>query len=138
MTKPKQKIFRTIKKSCITGNAVWLGTSMTRDTTRRAYKRACQREIERMKQWNSIVERRRESILRFLNGLLASMPIIGELPPEKKAAAKVLTKIADTPPPLYRDFYDHIIEERRRQDEDKEIRRKMRERENQSNTNYDK
>jgi hypothetical protein len=41
---------------------------------------------------------------------------------QQRAAAKRLRSIADNLPPVYRGFYDHIMEERRRKKADKELR----------------
>jgi hypothetical protein len=128
MTKRKEKIIRSIRKSCITGKAVWLNHNMTYMGEWIAYRRACQREIELVKKYPKLMEQRRANIMKLLSDLLASLPAIGELPPEKKAAAKALMKIADSPPPCYKDFYNHIMEERRRKEADRKIRAQMKER----------
>ena len=60
---------------------------------------------------------------------MANLPINAELTPDQKAAAKKLLKMADEMPPYDMEFYNHIVEERRRREEDKRIRQKMRERE---------
>ena len=60
---------------------------------------------------------------------LPSSFLTSELTPEQKQAAKELQAMAKKEPPCDREFYNHIMEERRRRKEDREIRRKMRERE---------
>ena len=118
-----------IRRSCITGKVVWVYRGRTKAAAHVAYWRACKAEIERVKQWPEIMARRRAWILKILNDAMANLPIDAELTPEQKQAAKELQAMAKKEPPCDREFYNHIMEERRRRKEDKEIRRKMRERE---------
>jgi hypothetical protein len=115
--------------SCLTGKAVWLYRGPSRGAANVAYWRACKKEIEYVRQWPRYVAERKAFYEGILNGCLASLPIDAELTPSQKAAAKVLRKLADEKLPCYMEFYNHIMEERRRREEDREIRRQMRERE---------
>lgn len=98
-----------ILKSCITGKAIWIymGPSMT--ACRKAYARACQKEVERIRHIGELTARRKANIMQLLNDCLAGQPIDKELPPEKKAAAKRLIAIAEQDAFTDRDFYDHIM-----------------------------
>ena len=95
----------------------------------KAYQRACKKEIERMRNWSERMAQRTARITRFLTDLLADKPIDAELTPEQQEAAKELQAISKKQLEDRSEFYDHIMEERRRREEDREIRRKMRERE---------
>lgn len=86
-----------------------------------------------MSQWPEMMSRRKANILRLLNDCMASASITGEIPKEKQEAARRLVALSESPPACYRDFYNHIIEQRRRRKEDMEIRRQMRLRNNQKN-----
>lgn len=135
MNLDKLMAYTDIRRSCLTGEVVWIYTGPSKAAAWIAYKRACQREVERVRQWCDTVARRKKSILAFLNSCMAGIPITDELPPEKKEAARQLLALSKQNIPCHRSFYDHIIEEQRRKAEDREIRRKMRERDNHD---YDK
>ena len=82
-----------------------------------------------MRNWSERMAQRTASITRFLTDLLADKPIDAELTPEQQEAAKELQAISKKQLEGRSEFYDHIMEQRRRREEDREIRRKMRERE---------
>lgn len=126
MTRPKKKIYRIIRRSCLTGKAVWLSPERSYKVEWQAYKNACEREIRYVRQWKQTMAIRRQNILQMLDELMARMPILGELTPEQKAAIKQIRDIADNPPELYRDFYDHILAERRMKKKAKLEREKYR------------
>ena len=117
-----------IVKSCLTGKAVWIYQGPSKEACRRAYGRACKRELEFVRHWEERVERRRAHLRKLLADCTASLPVTGEIPPEKRAAAKVLADMAEERQECYTGFYDHILEERRRREEDRRIRQAMRER----------
>lgn len=116
-----------IVRSCLTGKAVWIYQGPSKAACRKAYWRACKREMERVARWNETVDERRASLQRLLAELTARLPPMGELPPEKKAAAKVIASMAAERPKCDTAFYDHIVETRRRREEDRLIRQRMRE-----------
>lgn len=103
----------TIRNSCITGRAVWLHFGHSSEAARKAYWRACRKEVERIRNWTETAARRKANILGLLSALTANLPVGEELPPEKKAAARRLVAIAEKAV-CDRGFYDHIMEERRR------------------------
>lgn len=127
-----------IRKSCLTGKAVWIYRGPSHNAARIAYWRACKKEIERIRQWPERMARRKAEILAFLSELTANLPPVEEMPPEKRALARKLLAMADEQPDPGRAFYDHIMEERRRKEEDRRIRQAMREREKAQNSGYDK
>jgi hypothetical protein len=122
--KPK---YTKILHSCLTGKVVWIYRGPSREAMQKAYQRACKKEIERVRNWSERMARRTASITRLLTDLLADKPIDEELTPEQQEAAKELQAISKKQEECHSEFYKHIMEERRRRDEDREIRRKMRE-----------
>lgn len=112
-TKRKQRKLTFIQYSCITGKAVWLCHTLPYKSRWKAYKTACLHEVERVRNWGQTMAVRKANILRLLSDCTAHLPVSGELPPEKKAAARQLHQIAEQQPECYRMFYDHILEERR-------------------------
>lgn len=138
MFKNKIHSVTIILKSCLTGKAVWIYRGPSRNAARLAYWRACRKEVERVRRWTEAAERRRANIMRILTELTAGMPAIAELPPEKRQLAKQLLSLSEKKIPAGGAFYDHIMEEQRRREEDRRIRRQMRERENTPNRDYDK
>ena len=119
-----------IRYSCLTGKAVWVYRGPSKGAACLAYWRACKAEIERVHHWSDIVVQRADGIRRLLTQCMADKPIDAELTAEQKEGARQLMAISKKPPVCDREFYDHIMEERRRRAEDREIRRQMREREN--------
>lgn len=138
MFKNKIHNITIILKSCLTGKAVWIYRGPSKHAARKAYWSACHKEMARMRQWADKAAQRKANIQRMLSELTAGMPATGELPPEKKTAARQLLAISEKALPTGSEFYNHIIEERRRRETDRQIRRQMRERENTPNRDYDK
>jgi hypothetical protein len=113
MTKPKKRILKVIRKSLLTGKAIWVGVERTYNAEWKAYKRACQKESLRMNLWSRTMARRKKNILFLLNELTARLPILGDITKEQREAVKFLTQMAEKEPPKQSDFFDHIQEERR-------------------------
>lgn len=111
--KPPHKLVK-IRYSCLTGQAVWVCHKLSYVAEWTAYKRACLREMARVENWKHTAEARKSAVLGFLDACMAGQPAVGDLPPEKKDAARRLLAIANAPYECYRAFYDHIVEERRR------------------------
>lgn len=127
----------TIRRSCINDQAVWIHKGSPKASIV-AYWRACKREVERVKRWSETLAQRRKNIYRLLSRDSDSSTVFDEcLTDDQKIAVRKLLAISKMETDGRTAFYDHIIEERRRRHEDREIRRKMRER-NQYNRNYDK
>lgn len=111
--KRKKRILKVIRKSLLTGQAVWVSHKRTYIDEWKAYKLACNKEINRMCGWDYVMARRKKNILGLLNELTANMPILGDIKKEQREAAKTLTQMADNEPSKQSDFYDHIKEEER-------------------------
>lgn len=126
----KEYAVTVVKYSCLVPDlAVWVYRGPSKEAARIAYWRACKKEIERVKRFGSMAAKRKAGLQRLLSDCMANLPLTGSLTPAQKAAAKVISTIAETPQTCYKAFYDHIIEERRRRERDKKIRQQMRERE---------
>lgn len=117
-----------IRKSCITGNVVWVYRGPSKRAANSAYYRACQEELRRVKSMPHRAAERKRNILRFLDKCMEDMDMSQPMTKKQKAAAQALRKLADEPIATNREFYEHIIEERRRREEDRKIRKEMRER----------
>lgn len=87
---------------------------MSKTAERKAYSRACQKEIERMKNAAAETERKRRLVRVFLAGCTANLPMMGELTDEQRKAIRRIQHIAKTEYKFNTEFYDHIMEERRR------------------------
>ena len=116
-----------IRKSSLTGKAVWIGRFLTKGAARSAYCRACKRELERVRRWNEKLARRRAKILCLLNCCLDKIGFTQQLTPEQLAAARQLNKIADEKICCDMHFYEHIVEDHRRRDEIHKFRQRERE-----------
>ena len=136
MRKKKPKVI-VIKRSCLTGEAVWVYRGPSREAARRAYWRACKREIQRVKDWGRTAAERVAAIRKLATDCTSRLA--GKvLTPAQEEAIRQLKTIEKKLPEYHCAFYDHIMEERRRRKADSKIRQKMRERENRNNRNYDK
>lgn len=112
-----------IRRSCLTGKVVWIYKGSSKGAAYTAYCRACKREVERMRRWGETTAERRANILRVLNDFLADIPLNAKLSPEQKAAVKKLQQLSKEDIACHREFYEHIMEERRRRREANYIRR---------------
>ena len=138
MKRNREGLTLFLRRSCITGKVVWAYYAKTAGAANTAYCRACKKEIERVKHWPETVAKRRAEIMKFMNECLANIPINQELTPRQKEGARRLQAEYKKDIPCYMGFYEHVMEERRRRAEDKEIRRKMREREQQERKDKEK
>ena len=120
-----------ILKSCLTGKVVWIYQGPSEGAARVAYWRACKKEIERVKNWSRTVAERRRAIGQMISDFTANIPLTAEMTDVQREALRKLQNIRKAPYPCDREFYNHIMELRRRRAEDSEIRRQMREREQQ-------
>lgn len=126
--KNKKHITRIVR-SCITGEPVWYYQGPSENAARIAYWRACKHEVERIRNFPAYAKKKVDAVRKLLSDCLSEIPITAELTPKQKAAVKYLKSVADEGPSCHMAFYEHIMEERRRRAEDREIRRQMRERE---------
>lgn len=128
MNRTQQHSFTDIRRSCITGNAVWIYQGSSKSSAQTAYWKACRAEIERVRNWASTAARRMANIERLLNDCLAEIPINAELTQRQQDAVRRLQAIERKNFACNRDFYEHILEERHRRKQNKKLRIKMRER----------
>lgn len=103
-----------IRYSCLTGKAVWVYRGPSRSAARVAYFRACRAEYDRVRRFPSQVAGRKANIRRFLAAVTASHSLDRNLSPEQRDAARRLAAIADAPVKDDREFYNHVVESRRR------------------------
>lgn len=144
----RRHLVTIIKRSCLTGKVVWIYRGASREAGRHAYWKACKKELEKVKQWAERMADRKRRLTLMLgssdsssssgNGSSGSKAsgkgssgnmFGGELTDEQRKAARELVRMSKQEPPPDMEFYNHIVEERRRRQHDKDIRRKMRERE---------
>lgn len=119
----KQKQVIVIRRSCLTGRVVWIYRGPSRNAAYVAYHRACRKEVQRVRHWSERNAERRACILRLLNEWLADIPITTPLTPEQVTAAKEIRALARRDIACDHEFYDHIMEERRRRAEAKRLKR---------------
>lgn len=115
MPKRSTHVVTIIRKSLLTGKAVWLYRgSGTKTAVWNAYDRARRRELERARNWGERMSRRKANILRMLNDCMSGVPINEKLTPEMEDAARRLASLAEKGTSDNQDFFNHITEERRR------------------------
>lgn len=128
-----RELVTIIKRSCITGKVVWIYRGVSREAGRRAYYRACKQEIRRIRQWTARMTVRQLALMQVV-GLGGSSSSSGsgiyeDMTPEQLAAVKEISKMGCQPPPLDREFYNHIVAEaqhsNKKSDRWKENRQKM-------------
>ena len=101
-----------IRRSCLTGKAVWIYRGASHEAARRSYWKACKMEIHRVKyMWGLMVARRGKNITRLLAACTEQIPLTAELTPEQKEAARQLQQTAKRGTTCDRDFYEHIMAE---------------------------
>lgn len=130
MNRYQDNLITVIRRSCLTGNAVWVYRGPSANAARMKYWRAANKEVERVRNWSSHVSVRTANIIRLQTECMNQLPINAEIPPSKSAAAKRLQAMAKLKESCYLEFFNHIMEERRRKKKDREIRRSMGLREN--------
>ena len=113
----KKPAFTKIVYSCLTGVPVWLYRGSSENGCHLAYWRACKAEVERVKNWSKTVAARRAEIKKLLDNCVAALPINVELTKEQKTAIKKLQAMIAEPQPCDKEFYNHIMEEARRRNE---------------------
>ena len=108
---------RIIKRSCLTGRVVWIYHGRSQEAARKAYWRACKKEVRRVRQWTARIAARQKILMQMLglgDSSSSSSGIYEGMTPEKKAAAREIVRMGKQPPPQGREFYDHIVEESKR------------------------
>lgn len=116
MPKRKKKLF--VKRSCLNGKIVWMHYCTTRKAARLAYWRACKKEVRRFRDFAQLMKKRHKKLFSVIGiddsssaSSIASRP---GLTPQQRTAARELQRLDRQQPPQRSDFYDHIIEEKRR------------------------
>lgn len=125
MQKKKRRDVVVILRSCLTGVVVWIYMGPNKEAMRKAYQRACKAEIEYVRNWPKVVAERRANIARFINDCTANLPLTGELTQKQKDALKRLHAMEKQEMPCYMEFYNHIMEMRRRCAKDTRYRRQV-------------
>lgn len=114
-----------LRRSCLTGRIVWLYRGASKRAAATAYYRACIKELHDHKHRNHQQAERQRNIMHILNECIADLDPTLPLTKEQQQSARLLRKLAEEPISTSNDFYEHVVEERRRRAEDREIRRQM-------------
>ena len=103
-----------LRKSCLTGKAIWIFQGFSKRAEYQAYHRACRCEVERVKHWDERMGKRKANIMRMLNDCVSVIPMTVELSSEQAEAVRCLQAVANEKVERDNDFYAHIQEVRRR------------------------
>lgn len=106
-----------VKRSCLTGRMVWMYRGTSEEAARKAYWRACKKEVWRIRNWMKRMSRRRKRLLSVIthgDSGSASSSAFKQIPPEKRKLARAIMQLAKDEPRIDREFYDHIVEEAKR------------------------
>lgn len=106
-----------LKRSCLTGRIVWAYQGNSEEGARKAYWRACKKEVRRVRNWMQRMARRRRQLLRIIthsDSSSVSSSMLKSMNPQQREAARKIIQLAKKEPPMDRAFYDHIIEEAKR------------------------
>lgn len=120
----RKRIQTFIRRSCLTGKIIWVYHGITKTAERLAYFRACKREMNRVRGWKERLDKRRRNLKRLLSDSSSGIPITDELTPEQRCAAQHLNDIGRQSSSQHSEFYEHIVEEKKRRDEDLQFRSK--------------
>lgn len=115
--KKKKHIVTIIRRSCLTGNVVWIYRGPSHTAAQEAYRRACKKELERVRKWSKVAARRCANVARILTACTERMPLTADMTAEQRESARRLQAISKQEQPCHREFYDHIVEEARRRNE---------------------
>lgn len=126
-TKDEKKPCLTVRRSCTTGQALWMHRG-TKESIRRAYYRACKREMTRVRWWGNRLKRRSQNLRKMLDELLFAQPILAPMTEQQRTAIRVLQKMEAEPVACDTSFRSHIRTERRRREAHYEQIRQQRER----------
>lgn len=125
--KHRTKAVTVIRYSDTTGRAVWLYQGGSKEGARKAYERVRRKENTRVRWWKNRVKRRATQIKAFLEKLLEALPMMGDIPPEKRKAIRDIQRLADNPPPCDTGLYNQLQQERRKRKKRKEELQRQRE-----------
>lgn len=110
--KHQQRVI-VIRKSRLTGRAIWIYEGPTRRAAHWAYWYARRKEVQRVNTWCDRALRRKANILRLLNKCLEHIPLDAVLTPEQNAAARTLRKISEEAYLPDMEFYNQVIAARK-------------------------
>ena len=114
-----------VRRSCINGKVVWMARCKSRKAADVSYCRAVKAELQRKSHLPRLDKQRRHNILAMLNEYLDYIPITQALTPEQVAASKYIRALSAEEIATHSEFYDHIIEEKRRRQEAQVIRQQQ-------------
>lgn len=106
-----------VKRSCLTGEIVWVCRSTSRSAAYCAYWRTCKHEVTRIRHWMQRMEKRKRRLLGIIihdDSSSASSAALREMTPAQRRAVNEVKRIIERQPSKHSDYYDHIIEEARR------------------------
>lgn len=106
--------FVAVRKSCLTGRAVWIYQGKSRAGASQAYARAFQREIRVRENCENISKVRAKNILSLLTECLSTTSVFESFSIEKKRAIETLKALSAVDIEYDCTFYNHYIEERSR------------------------
>lgn len=132
--KPPKKMTTFIKRSCTTGKVVWIYRAPTKGAARVAYMRTKRRENTRVRWWKNRIARRAKVIRDYLQRLIDTLPLLGDITQEQRQAIRDIQHLADNPPPCDTGLYNHLQAVRRRRKRDRDFKEKQK----QQNQDYDK
>ena len=127
-----------IRRSCLTGKAVWLGRAKNKRVASAMYCRAKKAERLRQRKWKGRVERLRKWMTDALNNFLSELPITQELTPAQIEHIRAIQTLAQEEIPCDREFYEHILATDKRKREDKAATANRRTKLNKRITDKDK
>ncbi len=103
-----------VKRSCLTGRIVWVYRGTSEEAARKAYWRACKKEIRRIRDWAKKMSRRRKLLLSIATHGdcdSVSSSVFSQMSSEKRKLARRIIQLAKDMPQPDREFYDHVVEE---------------------------
>ncbi len=106
-----------VKRSCLTGRIVWMYHGTSEEAARKAYWRACKKEVWHIRNWTKRNSRRRRLLLNIVmrSGISSeSSTSFKQMNPEKRKLVRKIIQLANGAPTPDRGFYNHIIEEAKR------------------------
>ena len=112
-----KKLQTFVRRSCITGKIIWIYQGYTEEGARKAYQRARKKEILRVRGWKEHARKMKEDLQAFIDHMRSKIPTEGELTDVQKAALKDLKAYSKEEFPCDMGFYNHILEEAKRQNE---------------------
>lgn len=108
---------KVILRSCLTGVPVWVYVGPSMAAMRKAYRKVCREEVERVRNWDKTEKEISEALGRRIDEFLSRFPKDHKFTPQQEEALKTLRAQQNEKEPCYMEFYNHIMEEARRRNE---------------------